>query len=137
MASQEELQKLVLEDIKDLPVSEDISDLIERAIVLYNPSTGAAMGFKASLLTAAALAQRVAALESKVQALENKSFIHLTLVEWQELEESGNIIPGKWYLVYSDETLLTLKRIYIGSELIAQRAEGGSVGFPYTFPFDF
>lgn len=95
------------------------------------------MGFKASLLTAAALAQRVAALESKVQALENKSFIHLTLVEWQELEESGNIIPGKWYLVYSDETLLTLKRIYIGSELIAQRAEGGSVGFPYTFPFDF
>lgn len=137
MASQEELQKLVLEDIKDLPVSEDISDLIDRAIVLYNPSTGAAMGFKASLLTVAALAQRVTALESKVRALEDKSFIHLTLIEWQELEESGNIIPGKWYLVYSDETLLTLKRIYIGSELIAQRAESGSVGFPYTFPFDF
>ena len=137
MASQEELQKLVLEDIKDLPVSEDISDLIDRAIVLYNPSTGAAMGFKASLLTVAALAQRVTALESKVRALEDKSFIHLTLVQWQELEESGDIIPGKWYLVYSDENLLTLKRIYIGSELIAQRAESGSVGFPYTFPFDF
>ena len=137
MASQEELQKLALEDIKDLPVSEDISDLIDRAIVLYNPSTGAAMGFKASLLTVAALAQRVAALESKVRALEDKSFIHLTLVEWQGLEESGDIIPGKWYLVYSDENLLTLKRIYIGSELIAQRAESGSVGFPYTFPFDF
>lgn len=137
MATSTELEQVQFQDIRELTVSEDPSDITGRAVLLHNPETGGAIAISASVLANLAATEALVALTRRVQALEDKSFIHLTLVEWQELEESGDIIPGKWYLVYSDETLLTLKRIYIGSELIAQRAESGSVGFPYTFPFNF
>lgn len=136
MASSQELEDLELQEVEGLTVHADLSDLIGRSVVLHD-SNGAAIAFSAEVLANTAVSAAIAALTTRVAALEAKSYQNLTQVEYNALVSEDAIVNGKWYMVFGDDTYVTLNRIYIGYNLFAQRASGTSVGFPYSLPVSF
>ena len=136
MASQQELDDLILEEVENLEVHADLSDLEGRYVVLHD-SEGNPIAFSASVLANIAATAAIQALARRVTALEDKTYENLTQAQYNSLVEAGTIVNGKWYMVFGDSDFVTLNRIYIGYNLFAQRASGTSKGFPYALPMTF